>query len=37
MVGFLAFIPMVINCIAEMEHKSQKIDVGSGSCREVLG
>ena len=26
-VGFLAFIAMVINCTAEMERKSQKVDV----------
>lgn len=26
-VGFLAFIAMVVNCTAEMDRKSQKIDV----------
>ena len=35
-VGFLAFIPMVVNSTAEMECKSQKIGCG-GSYRELLG
>ena len=26
-VGFLAFIAMVVNCTAEMDRKSQKIEV----------
>ena len=36
-IGFLAFIEIVINCTVGMEHKSQKIEVFGGSCREVFG
>ena len=32
-IGFLAFIAMVINCTAEMERKSQKIDVVAAAER----
>ena len=36
-VGFLAFIAMVINCTAEIEHKSQKIDVVVVAAENSLG
>jgi hypothetical protein len=35
--GFLAFIAMVINCTAEMERKSQKIDVVVAAAEKFLG
>ena len=36
-VGLLAFIAMVINCTAEMERKSQKIDVMVAAAEKYLG
>ena len=36
-VGFLAFIAMVINCTAEMEHKSLKIYVVAVAADNSLG
>ena len=36
-IGFLAFIPMVINCTAGMEHKSQKIKVVVTAAERYLG
>jgi hypothetical protein len=34
---FLAFIAMVINCTAEIESKSQKIDVVVATAEKYLG
>ena len=36
-VGFLAFIPMIINCTAEMESKSQKIGVVVAAAEKYSG
>jgi hypothetical protein len=36
-VGFLAFIAMVVNCIAEMDLKLQKIEVVVAAGEKYLG
>ena len=35
--GFLVFIAVVINCTAEMEHESQRIDVVVAAAEDVSG
>jgi hypothetical protein len=36
-IGFLAFILMVINCTAEMDQKSQKIEIVVAAAERYLG